>query len=230
MTTKVFQTKAYQAVIPARGGSKRFPNKNITNFLGLPLIAHSIKYAKECGIFEEVFVNTDSDSIAKVATDFGAKVVFRPEELGGDFTPTVDVLKFQLDWFKEQGVACEALVLMQATSPIRPQGLVKDALSKFEDAKRLSLATYSSLHKKYGTIAENHFFPENYKPGERMQDLLPRYYENGLLYITRAEAIRDGFIMTDDVYPMIIDHYSALIDIDEPFDLKFAEALFNSNN
>lgn len=213
----------YQIVIPARGGSKRFVGKNITNLNGIPLIAHSILFAKQSNPDIEVYVNTDDGEIAKVAKEYGAKITKRPESLGSDTTSSAEVLQQQLEWFESEGISCEAIILLQATNPVRPKNLLKEAISKFETANRNSLAGFSILSRKFGTIDESTIFhPENYRPGQRMQDLTPRYFENGLIYITAAESIKSGEIITEDVFPFLIDHIACTVDIDEPDDLIYA--------
>lgn len=213
----------YQIVIPARGGSKRFVGKNIIDLNGIPLIAHSILFAKQSYSEIDVFVNTDDEEIANVAKQFGSEITMRPESLGSDTTSSAEVLQQQLEWFESEGIPCDAMILLQATNPIRPKNLLKEAVSKFESSKRKSLAGFSVLPKKFGTIDKSNIFhPENYRPGQRMQDLTPRFYENGLIYITSAESIKAGEIITQDVFPFLIDHIGCTVDIDEPDDLIYA--------
>jgi N-acylneuraminate cytidylyltransferase len=218
----------YQVVIPARGGSKRFPGKNIAHLGGIPLIAHSIRYAIDNHFADVIWVNTDSEEIAYISQLYGAKVVMRPADLAGDLTPTADVLKFQIDFFEHHHIKCDAIILLQATNPLRPFNLLKEAIICFEDSKRSSLSTFSKLNKKFGFIDDFSFSPDNYEPGQRMQDLKPRFYENGLLYIIKKEAIKAGIIITKDTYPMIVESVFAEIDIDEPKDLLLAEYIINN--
>ena len=91
-------------IIPARGGSKRIPKKNIKNFCGKPLIAYSIEVALKSGLFEKVLVSTDSDEIAEVAKGYGAEVQTRPKELADDYTGTFDVIDYVLNTLKEDGL------------------------------------------------------------------------------------------------------------------------------
>ena len=213
----------YQIVIPARGGSKRFPGKNLISLDGKPLIAHSIDYGKLSGMVEEVYVNTDDPEIGKVAEEHGAVVTWRPGSLGGDNVPTVDVLQYQVDFFRKNNVPCDAIILLQATNPLRPKNLLPEAVKAFENSGRNSLTTFTTLPRKFGTISDHRFVPENYAPGQRMQDLIPRYFENGMVYITRCDAIMEGEIITSDTYPMVVDSIESTVDIDEPDDLIYAE-------
>ncbi|MCC6722623.1 MAG: acylneuraminate cytidylyltransferase family protein [Bacteroidia bacterium] len=217
----------YQIIIPARGGSKRFPKKNIYPLKGIPLIAHSIIYGIDSGFADKIWVNTDNKDIANIALKFGAKTTIRPLSIASDTTPTVVVLQHQLSHFKNINVPCDAIILLQATNPLRPKGLLKEAIDIFENMNLDSLATFSKLNKKYGQIIENKFIPENYKIGQRMQELSPRYFENGQLYICKASAIKNLKIITDDCYPLICNHPYSEVDIDIPSDMLLAEFLLN---
>jgi N-acylneuraminate cytidylyltransferase len=220
----------YQLVIPARGGSKRLKGKNIIPLGGIPLIAHSILYAKKSLPDLTVFVNTDDLEIAEVARSYGAQITERPAALGLDTTSSVEVLQHQLQWFEQNQIPCDAMILLQATNPLRPDWLMEKAIRSFETANRKSLAGFSVLNRKYGQIDSDHFFhPENYQPGQRMQDLIPRYYENGLIYITQAQSIREGQILTPDVFPLVVDHVYSTVDIDEPQDLAYAAYILENH-
>jgi CMP-N-acetylneuraminic acid synthetase len=220
----------YQIVIPARGGSKRLKGKNIIDLGGIPLIAHSIIYARKSLPDLQIYVNTDDEEIAQVAKAYGAEITSRPLALGSDTTSSLEVLQHQLKWFEENQIPCDALILLQATNPLRPNWLLEKAISSFESSNRQSLAGFSILNKKYGQIDDDRFFhPENYEPGQRMQDLIPRYYENGLIYITLADSIRGGQIITSDVFPLVVDHISATVDIDEPQDLAYAAYILENH-
>jgi len=218
----------YQVVIPARGGSKRFPGKNMAELGGKPLIQHTIEYALNNDFKNRIWVNTDNDYIAKFSKMEGINVTIRPNELGGDFVPTIDVLKHQLSFFKKQNIACDAIILLQVTSPLRPSILLRQAILKFEQNKRSSLATFSSLDKKFGSIKDDCFKPKNYEPGQRSQDLHKLFFENGLLYISSAESILKGKIMSKDVFPLIINGIESMVDIDMPDDLILAEFLIKN--
>lgn len=217
----------YQIVIPARGGSKRLPGKNLRLLGNHPLIVHTILFALESFPKESIWVNTDDLGIAETASLYGVQITFRPIELGFDTVSTVDVLSYQVDEFKKNNINCDAIILLQATNPFRPNGLIEDSICFFENEKRGSLASFSSLNRKYGKIKNNYFSPINYVPGQRMQDIEPEYFENGLIYITKKEYIMNKLVVTNDVYPLLIDSLESLVDIDEASDLLFAEFVFN---
>jgi len=213
------------AIIPARGGSKRLPNKNILSLGGIPLIAHSILYAqKNKVIIDEIYVSTDDAAIKKIALDYGAKVIDRPENLSGDFEPTVSSLKHVLESIEG---TVENVVLLQATNPLRPQNLLAAAFEVYQKGNYDSLFTVSRNHQKLGKIVENKFQPFNYAIGQRSQDLEPLYFENGLLYISKASLISENSIISKTAYPLEVNSIFANVDIDTQEDLDYAEYLFN---
>lgn len=212
------------AVIPARGGSKRLPGKNCKMLGGIPLIAHSIRYAQEnANLIDEVIVSTDDAEIKAIALEYGAKVIDRPVELAGDFEPTVTALQHVIAQHP-----AEVVVLLQPTNPLRPVALLAEAMKLFRDGAAESVFTVTENHHKLGKIRDQRFIPFNYVPGQRSQDLEPLYFENGLLYICTASAIRKGFIMTDDAKPIIVSHPFASVDIDTIHDFNYAEWLLKT--
>ena len=213
------------AIIPARGGSKRLFNKNILSLGGIPLIAHSILYAQQNNdIIDEVYVSTDDVAIKKIALEYGAKVINRPERFSGDFEPTVSALKHVLESIDFE---VENVILLQATNPLRPENLLKEAFETYQKGNQDSLFTVSRNHQKLGKIEANKFIPFNYEIGQRSQDLESLFFENGLLYICKAKLILDNKIISESAYPYQVDHLFATVDIDAQEDLYYAEYLFN---
>ena len=211
-------------IIPARGGSKRLPNKNILSLGGIPLLVHSILYAQQNNdIIDEVYVSTDDVAIKKIALEYGAKVIDRPENLSGDFEPTVSVLKHVLEIIERD---VDHLILLQATNPLRPQELLKDAFEVYQKGDYDSLFTVSRNHQKLGKIVDDKFCPFNYAIGQRSQDLEPLYFENGLLYISKVSLILDNIIISENAFPLEVNHIFATVDIDTQDDLDYAEYLY----
>ena len=210
------------AIIPARGGSKRIPEKNIQLFAGLPLLAHSILYAQQNEtLIDEIYVSTDIVEIKKIAIQYGAKVIDRPEHLSGDLEPTITALKHVLESIDCSDV--ESVVLLQPTNPLRPQDLLKQAFETYNKSNCASLFTVSRNHQKFGKITANKYHPFNYTIGQRSQDLEPLYFENGLLYITKADLILKDIIISENAYPLEVDHVFAKVDIDTFEDLDYAD-------
>lgn len=227
------------AIIPARGGSKRLPNKNIFSLGGIPLIAHSILYAQNnSAIIDKIYVSTDDAAIKRIARDYGAIVIDRPESLSGDLEPTVSALKHVLEAI-ETDVA--NVILLQATNPLREEKLLAEAFEIYQSGNYDSLFTVSRNDQKLGKIEANKFIPFNYELGQRSQDLEPLYFENGLLYITKASLIlppdvacpersrrtRDNSkIISENAFPFEVNSIFANVDIDTQEDLEYAEYLF----
>jgi CMP-N-acetylneuraminic acid synthetase len=215
------------AIIPARGGSKRLPNKNVLSLGGLPLIAYSILYAqKNCKIIDEIYVSTDDEAIKKIALQYGVQVIDRPESIAGDMEPTVSAVRHVLESI-EQDV--ENVILLQTTNPLRSQNLLKEAFEIYQKGNYDSLFTVSRNHQKLGKIANSQFIPFNYEIGQRSQDLAPLYFENGLLYITKAALILEDVIISESAYTLEVNSIFTHVDINTQEDLDYAEYLYQKH-
>jgi CMP-N-acetylneuraminic acid synthetase len=224
---KITQNKNI-VIIPARGGSKRLPNKNIKELEGIPLLVHSINYAKEnSNLNIDIVVSTDDAEIKRIALENDAIVVDRPEEISGDFITTVAVMKHVIDKFNTK---YDHVILLQPTNPLRPKELLKSAFNSFIKGNFDSLMTVSRNDDKLGKIVNNIFIPFNYTIGQRSQDLEPLFYENGLLYITKASLILEEKIVGHKNFPFIVYHPYAKVDIDTAEDFKYAEFILENYN
>ena len=215
-------------IIPARGGSKRLPGKNMLLLRGVPLVEHSINYAQANGeIVGEIIVSTDDLAIKEVARKKGVGVVERPPDLASDTATTVSALKHVLESINYE---VEDVILLQPTNPLRPAKLLSEAYQKFKSGNYDSLLTVSSNTQKLGKIEDGHFVPFNYTIGQRSQDLEPLYYENGLLYIIKTSLILEEKLLGERNYSLIIDHPYSRIDIDVREDLEYAEFILAGEN
>ena len=213
------------AIIPARGGSKRLPNKNLLLLDTLPLLVHSILYAKKnAELIDAIYVSTDDAIIKEMALRHGVNVIDRPANLSGDEEPTVSALKHVLESINDE---VDNVILLQPTNPLRPTNLLKEAFALFQSKQSDSLFTVSPNHQKFGKIVGDKFLPFNYEIGQRSQDLEPLFYENGLLYITKAHAIIKDKIITENAFPFIVNHIFATVDIDTQDDLDYAVYLYH---
>jgi N-acylneuraminate cytidylyltransferase len=212
------------AIIPARGGSKRIPEKNIQLFGGLPLLVHSIQYAiANSDIIDGVYVSTDDNEIKKIALENGAKVIDRPIQFSGDFEPTISALKHVLESIE---IDVQNVILLQPTSPLRPDNLLKEAFEIYKKGIYNSLFAVTRNHHKLGKIIENKFQPFNYSIGQRSQELEPLFFENGLLYIIKTSLIFDDVIISENAFPFEVNHIFANVDIDTQEDLEYGEYLY----
>lgn len=212
-------------IIPARGGSKRLLNKNTMLLGGIPLLVHSIAYAKRNQeIVDEIYVSTDEPLIKKIALQQGVQVIDRPVNIAGDLEPTITVLQHVLESIEHE---VANVIVLQPTNPLRPENLLKEAFVTFSNNQSSSLFTVSRNEHKLGNIVEDRFIPMNYKAGQRSQDLAPLYFENGLLYICEAKQIVNGEIMNESSFPYLVNHIFATVDIDTQDDFDYATYLFH---
>ncbi|RIY32304.1 hypothetical protein CJP74_04725 [Psittacicella melopsittaci] len=216
-------------IIPVRGNSKRLPGKNIRELNGLPLVAHSILYAKLFPeIVSEVFVSTDNEEIAQISAQYGAKIIHRPDDLALDTTPTLPVLTNALEQLNDPSVT--DVILLQATNPLRTKNLLPEVWQLYSqsDLALQSLFSVTRSFAKLGKIIDNKFVPWNYKIGQRSQDLEPLYFEDGVIYISSAQNIKQGILLDANAYPYI--NHNLSVDIDTIEEFEHSEYLFSQLN
>ena len=222
------------AVIPARGGSKRIPRKNIREFAGKPMIAHSIDCALRSGLFERVIVSTDDEEISRVAREFGAEVPFlRPENLSDDHAGTTEVIAHAVDYLRGQGAKLSAVCCIYATAPfIRREDLeaglrvleAKDWQYVFA-ATSFSFPIFRSLRKNAGGGVEM-FFPEHFDT--RSQDLPDALHDAGQFYWGRPQAWLDGLRIFDKASTVVTIPRWRVQDIDTVEDWERAEVMWQT--
>lgn len=221
------------AVIPARGGSKRIPDKNIKMFGGKPIIAWSIEAAKACGIFDYIFVSTDSEKIARVAIEFGAEVPFlRPVELSNDHITITPVIAHAIEWQINQGIQASEVCCISATAPfIQPTDICNglNTLNNTTSDYVLAVTSYSFPIQRAVRISHNRlemFEPECYLT--RSQDLEPAYHDAAQFYWGSSESWLTGRpIFGPYSTPVILPRYRVQ-DIDTLEDWEHAELMFRA--
>ncbi len=221
----------YIVLIPARGGSKRLPGKNIKPFCGKPLIYYSIEAAVQAGLSVDTYVSTDDDAIAEIAIKLGAKVLRRPEHLASDTATTSVVLEDAIAQLKSQNIVCDAVITLQATNPVRFKDLLPTAIATFEKHADTidSLMSVCENKHKLGKIQNNLYVPYSYKLGERSQDIDKLYFENGAVYITKCSTITEKkSVFGDNIFSLVSDHILGLVDIDTQEDFDLGEIIFKS--
>lgn len=218
------------AIIPARGGSKRIPKKNIKDFLGKPIIAYSIESALKAEIFDEVMVSTDSEEIAEVARMYGANVPFmRNPDLADDMTTSDDVLLDVLKRYKEQGQSFKYMACIYATAPFVTADALRNAMKVLKEHEGMTqlipMAPYSYPPQRCHVINANgeavFKYPEYITT--RSQDLEKMYHDIGQYYIYDVERFVEAKgLVYDKIVPFVVDELSAQ-DIDTEEDWKIAE-------
>lgn len=216
------------AIIPARGGSKRLPRKNLRMFSGHPLIAYSIAAGRASKLIQRVFVTTEDKEIADIAATYGAEVIGRPHELAGDTVKTGTVIQHALEQIASVGQQPEAVVLLQPTNMLRNVALVDSAIHMFLENEVDSVLTVSVNSRKIGRIIDGLFQPE-YTPETRSQDLAPSYYENGLVYVTKTSVAISGRVFGTKMLPLVVDELYAVADIDTELDFQIAEFVYQTH-
>lgn len=219
------------AVIPARGGSKRIPRKNIKPFYGKPMIAWSIEAAKSLGVFEHVIVSTDDAEIAEVARQWGAEVPFiRPEELSNDHTGTIPVIAHATQWALDEGFDLAAVCCIYATAPFVQTDDLKrgwDSLNSGDWDYAFSVTDFAApifrSFKQTPAGGIEMFFPEYF--ATRSQDLPIALHDAGQFYWGRPAAWLNGKRIFDlRSKPVVIPRWRVQ-DIDTPDDWERAEIL-----
>lgn len=219
-------------IIPARGGSKRIPRKNIKNFLGMPVIAYSIKAALESGIFDEVMVSTDDEEIAEVSKQYGANVPFlRSKETANDYASTADVINEVLDSYKEKGTEFDRVYCLYATAPFVTAERLKEASdildnNSFDSAFTCVPFSYpiqrGLVINEVGKISMK--WPEYQL--SRSQDLPPIYHDAGQFYFATVLAFKKAnSFWGENTAPVILSELEVQ-DLDNQTDWTLAEMKF----
>jgi CMP-N,N'-diacetyllegionaminic acid synthase len=222
------------AIIPARGGSKRIPNKNIRNLFGKPLVVWSIELAKKADDICDVLISTDSENIAKVSLAAGGLVPWlRPSIISGDSAATIDVVLHALDWYEGACGPVDAVLLLQPTSPFRGVESLLHGIELFKNSQGHSVISVSPAQShplwcfkiKNGVL---HSYIDKTGLRLRSQDLPPAYVLNGAFYFATPKHLRNHkTFFSDDAIPLVLQHQVESIDIDTEFDWKFAEFSLN---
>ncbi len=217
------------AFIPARGGSKGIPGKNIKEFAGKPLIVHSIEQALATPLIDEVILSTDDAEITRIAQDAGARVIRRPAEISGDEASTESAIEHAIKLLNKEDKPPDILVFLQATSPLRPLEALTEALEKFILNRYDSLVALSPTHRFHWNIDRENAVPlYDFMNRPRRQDIKPEdatYVETGSFYIfTRRHFEATGNRLGGDIgYYLLSEEYS--YEIDTMTDFLLLEAI-----
>lgn len=231
----MFKNKKFLAIIPARGGSKGIPNKNIMPICGKPLIAYTIEAAKKSKYIDEIMVSTDSDIIKVIAQQSGAKVPFlRPAELSKDNVKSIDVVMHTIDFYKNKNISFDYVILLQPTSPLRTVEHLDKAIEKLIESNKSSLVSVCEVDENPVLMRSI----ENEKLKEvisfegtnlRRQDLPAFYIFNGALYINSSDMIvQKKKFVDENTIPYVMDKESS-IDIDTMLDARLVELIIKES-
>ena len=222
-------------IIPARGGSKRIPRKNIREFCGKPMIAWSIGAARASGCFDQIIVSTDDAEIAAVARQWGAEVPFcRPIELANDCTGTMPVVAHAVQWYQDSGSEIAAVCCLYATAPfVEPSDIQSglDLLARTASDRFVFTATgYPSPIQRALLLDPASGEVHMWQPGnfnKRSQDLEPAYHDAGQFYWGRAQAWIHAINLFEGSKPLLLPRWRVQ-DIDTQEDWVNAELMFRA--
>jgi len=230
----LYKGKSILAVIPARGGSKGLPGKNIKELCGKPLVAWSVEQAKTSKYLDKIIVSTDDEKIAEKAKQYGAEVPFlRPAKLAQDGTPTIDVLIHLIDYLKDKGLNYDILVLLEPTSPLRKKGDIDSAIEILVENYEVtdSVISLGEVHLENPhvmKVVENNYLKKLIQDSSnilRRQDYPDVYFPYGVFYGAKIESLlKHKTFYTDRAMPHFIERWQNY-ELDDVFDFLCIEAV-----
>jgi len=223
--------KTFLAIIPARGGSKRLPRKNVLDLNGKPLIAYSIEAGLKSKYIDKVIVTSDDEEILNISKEFGADIIKRPDALASDTATSFDAIKHTIDNVDKY----DYIVLLQPTSPLRSAKQIDEAIELLESKE--ANAVVSVCEMDHSPLWSNTLPQDGSMQGflrdeilnKRSQDLEKYYRLNGAIYICKTDKLLEekSFFLKDNIYAFIMDRESS-VDIDEEIDFKIAEVMLDA--
>ena len=224
----MYKNKTFLAIIPARGGSKRLPKKNILDLCGKPLVAYTIEAGLKSKYIDMVVVSSDDDCILQISKELGARTIKRPPILASDMATTYDTVKHVIENIEKY----DYIVLLQPTSPLRNEKHIDEAIELLEEKKADAIISvcemehsplWSNTLPKDGNMGG---FLSNKIVNKRSQDLEKYYRLNGAIYICGTDRLLENksFFLKNNIFAYKMDQKSS-IDIDEEIDFKFARLL-----
>jgi CMP-N,N'-diacetyllegionaminic acid synthase len=226
----MYKNKTFLAIIPARGGSKRLPRKNVLDLNGKPLIAYSIEAGVNSKCIDKVIVTSDDDEILDISRKFGADIIKRPDELANDTATTFDAIKHTIDNCEKY----DYIVLLQPTSPLRNEKHIDEAIELLENKKADAVISVCEMDHSplWSNALPEDLSMKNFLREEvlnkRSQDLEKYYRINGAIYICKIEKLLEnkGFFLKENIFAYTMDRNSS-IDIDEEIDFFITKVLMD---
>ncbi len=226
----MYKDKTFLAIVPARGGSKRLPRKNVLDLMGKPLIVWSIEAALESRYIDSVVVTSDDSEILQIAKEFKANTVKRPKNLASDTSSTFDAIEHTINNLKRY----DYIVLLQPTSPLRNANHINEAIELLISKKADAIVSVCKM--EHSPLWSNTLPKDDSMQGflrdevlnKRSQDLETFYRLNGAIYICKTEKLLEqkSFFLKKRIYAYRMSRENS-IDIDEKMDFKIAEILMN---
>lgn len=227
----MYNDKTFLAIIPARGGSKRLPRKNILDLCGKPLISWSIEAGLKSKYIDKVIVTSDDDEILSISKEYGAEIIRRPDELSSDTATTFDAIKHTIDNMKRY----DYIILLQATSPLRNEKHIDESIELLETKNADAVVSVCEMDHSplwSNTLPQdgnmNNFLRDEIL-NKRSQDIEKYFKLNGAIYICKTEKLllEKSFFLKDNIFAYKMHRLNS-IDIDEKVDFEIAKNLIES--
>jgi CMP-N,N'-diacetyllegionaminic acid synthase len=217
--------KKILAVIPARGGSKRIPKKNIVDLGGKPLLAHTIELAKQVRELDALVVSSDNAEILAVARTYGAEVLKRPKEFARDTTQDEPVLIHALETLEKGGRKFDYVVMLQCTQPFRTVKTVREVIKTGVQGNFDVVSTVVEDRSKYRRHRNGKWVEDVPGASRRSQEREPYFREADVCYMIKAKTLRETGKIFSGKYDFIIVNEVENMDINGPYDLELARAM-----
>lgn len=229
----MLNNKTFLAIIPARGGSKRLPRKNVLDLCGKPLIAYSIETGLKSKYINEVVVTSDDDEILAISEKFGSETIKRPDELASDTSTTFDAIKHAIDNLEKY----DYIVLLQPTSPLRDEKHIDEAIELLMKKEADAVVSVCEMEHSpmWSNTLDDSLSMKNFLTDEilnkRSQDLEKYYRLNGAIYICKTEKLlkAKSFFLKKNIFAYRMDRESS-VDIDEEIDFRITQIIKESKN
>jgi CMP-N,N'-diacetyllegionaminic acid synthase len=223
--------KTFLVIIPSRGGSKRLPRKNILDLHGKPLIAWSIEAGLKSKYIDKVVVSSDDEEILYISQKYGASIIKRPDELATDVARTFDAIKHTIESIERY----DYIVLLQATSPLRDDNHIDEAIELLEEKNADAIVSVCEMDHSplWSNTLDDSLSMQGFLKDEvlkkRSQDLETYYRLNGAIYICKTDKLLEekSFFLKDNIFAYVMSREKS-IDIDEEIDFRIAEAMIGA--
>jgi CMP-N,N'-diacetyllegionaminic acid synthase len=227
----MYEGKSFLAIIPARGGSKRLPRKNVLDLRGKPLIVWSIEAGLQSQYIDKVVVSSDDDEILAISEKFGVNIIKRPDELASDISTTFDAIKHTIDSLEKY----DYIVLLQPTSPLRDSKHIDESIELLESKNADAVVSVCEMDHSplWSNTLDDSLSMKDFLRDEvlnkRSQDLEKYYRLNGAICICKTDKLLEekSFMLKQSIFAYLMDRKSS-IDIDEEIDFKIAEVLIGN--
>ncbi len=232
----MYNNRSILGIIPARGGSRGLPGKNIRQICGMPLIAWTVKQALSSRYLDSVIVSTDDHEIADISEKYGAEVPFlRPEKLAGDCTPMIDVILHAVDFYKNKGMTFDCIALLEPTSPLRKIDDIDRAIEKLirHEAEADSLVSLGEVSLEHPSIMKRitRGYVKPYEAGAgiitRRQELDRVFFPYGVIYLSKTATLMEyGTFYQRRTIPFFIERWQNY-EVDDIYDFVCIEAVMS---